>query len=198
MIVLFYKLIIVRPQLKAFSQVPVSLQPKVHAMLVANGYDDNGDLIPPPKAPNVTADDINNVVVGIDATMEYAIDGASAYTTYNATTPPNLEGNHTIIIRTAGVIGVSNTSLPTILVFKTNPVTPVAPNVTIDDALNTVTGMDITMEYNLDSEGYIPYDKVAFDTINFNGVHTLDVRAMAEGINPVGLVTSLKFTANVA
>lgn len=41
----FCKLIIRRPQLKTFDQVPVDLQPLVHAELFKLGYDDNGDLI---------------------------------------------------------------------------------------------------------------------------------------------------------
>lgn len=43
MIELYYKLIIVKR--KTFAQVPVNLQPAVHDMLLANGYDDNGDLV---------------------------------------------------------------------------------------------------------------------------------------------------------
>lgn len=43
MIKIFYDLIIARPQLKTLEQVPLSIRPKVHDMLLANGYDDNGD-----------------------------------------------------------------------------------------------------------------------------------------------------------
>ena len=42
----FYKLIIARPQRKTFAQVPSSLKADVHALLLVNGYDDNGDLLP--------------------------------------------------------------------------------------------------------------------------------------------------------
>ncbi len=43
MVELYYKLIINKR--KTFAQVPASLQPQVHDMLLVNGYDDNGDLI---------------------------------------------------------------------------------------------------------------------------------------------------------
>jgi hypothetical protein len=42
----FYDLIVLRPQLKTLTQVPLIIRSKVHDMLLANGYDDNGDLIP--------------------------------------------------------------------------------------------------------------------------------------------------------
>lgn len=41
---LYYKLIITKR--RTFASVPVSLQPQVHDMLLTNGYDDNGDVIP--------------------------------------------------------------------------------------------------------------------------------------------------------
>lgn len=43
MVELYYKLIIAKR--KTFAQVPISLQPQVHDMLLTNNYDDNGDLI---------------------------------------------------------------------------------------------------------------------------------------------------------
>lgn len=45
MATLFCKLIIARPQLKTFSQVPVKDQPAVHIELTKQGYDDDGNLI---------------------------------------------------------------------------------------------------------------------------------------------------------
>lgn len=45
MVKIFYDLIIARPQLKILNQVPLSIRPKVHDMLLLNGHDDNGDLI---------------------------------------------------------------------------------------------------------------------------------------------------------
>ena len=46
MVKLYYTLIINKQ--KTFAQCPVSLQPQIHDMLLANGYDDNGNLIVTP------------------------------------------------------------------------------------------------------------------------------------------------------
>lgn len=43
MVELYYKLIVAKR--KTFAQVPINLQSQVHDMLLANGYDDNGDKI---------------------------------------------------------------------------------------------------------------------------------------------------------
>ena len=77
-----------------------------------------------------------------------------------------------------------------------NPVTPLAPAVTADDVNNTVAGMTVGMEYNIDGVGYVAYDAVTFNAINFAGVHSLLVRVAAAGINPAGAVTTLSFTTN--
>lgn len=43
MVELYYKLIIANR--KSFSQVPLSLQPSVHELLLSNGYNDDGTKI---------------------------------------------------------------------------------------------------------------------------------------------------------
>jgi hypothetical protein len=70
------------------------------------------------------------------------------------------------------------------------------PTVTRDDTANTVTGMKVGMEYNLDGAGYVAYDAAAFNAIDFRGAHTLLVRVAADGTNPAGEATTLTFTAN--
>lgn len=77
------------------------------------------------------------------------------------------------------------------------PVTPTAPLVTSDDALNTVAGMEAGMEYNLDGAGYVAYIQATFNAINFAGNHTLLVRVSAAGINPPSADTTLTFTMSV-
>ncbi|NOU99819.1 DUF4073 domain-containing protein [Paenibacillus planticolens] len=73
-----------------------------------------------PAAPNVTADDVNNKIIGIDATMEYSIDGG-AWTTYNAAGAPNLSGNHIVEVRVK-----ANGAIPagqsTVLTFTENTI----------------------------------------------------------------------------
>jgi len=150
-----------------------------------------------PNAPSVTFDDVNNIIVGINSTMEYAIDGAINYVVYNEATPPNLPGNDIVKVRVSAIQYVNYASLPTTLIFTVNPVIPVAPSVTNDDVANTVTGMAIGMEYSIDNSAYQAYDPTTFAMLDFSGVHTLLVRVAAEGINPCSLDTTLVFTTNI-
>jgi hypothetical protein len=80
---------------------------------------------------------------------------------------------------------------------ETNPVTPKAPDVTVDDDEDTVSGMTTKMEYKLDSGSWKMYVKDTFDDLDLSGKHTLLVRYAAEGINPVGPITTLEFTKKV-
>ncbi|MFC5404810.1 S-layer homology domain-containing protein, partial [Cohnella soli] len=71
-----------------------------------------------PAAPSVSADDTNNVIVGLDTTMEFSVDGG-AYVRYNGTNMPQLSGEHTVQVRVA-----ASGSIPagpsTTLIFTTN------------------------------------------------------------------------------
>lgn len=198
MVDIYYKLIIARPQYKTFAQVKEILKPAVHAMLLANGYDDNGDKIPvliTPLAPNVTLDDTRNIILGIDSTMEYAVDSLVNYIVFDIMNPPNLPGIHYVNIRVSAVAGVSNASLPTVLYFTTDAVTPDAPNVTADDQTNTIVGINNTMEYSIDGGLYIGYN--ISNVIDLSGEKIVKVRVKAEGINPVSSNTTLVFTTNI-
>jgi hypothetical protein len=79
----------------------------------------------------------------------------------------------------------------------TTPVTPAAPNVVADDVLNTVSGMDNTMEYNIDNTGYVVYgDGTSFNGLDLSGDHTILVRVADDGMNGPGDITTLNFTTN--
>lgn len=154
-----------------------------------------------PVAPTVTADDTTNTVTGMAVGMEYNLDGAS-YVAYNTTTfgAINFSGEHTLLVRVAAE-GLNPFGPDTTLVFTTNPPTPVtpdAPAVTANDTANTVSGMAVGMEYNLDGTGFVPYVATTFAAINLSGEHTLLVRVAAEGINPYSSDTTLTFTTNQA
>lgn len=74
-----------------------------------------------PVAPTVTADDTNNVIIGLNSTMEFKVDNGS-YVKYNGNNAPDLSGNHTVYVRVAA----DNTndippSTDTILTFTQNP-----------------------------------------------------------------------------
>ncbi|OKP74448.1 hypothetical protein A3842_20850 [Paenibacillus sp. P3E] len=53
-----------------------------------------------PAAPEVTADDQNNTIVGLDTSMEFAVDDKS-YVRYDGTNLPDLSGNHIVKVRVA-------------------------------------------------------------------------------------------------
>jgi len=80
-----------------------------------------GNAVPP--APNVSADDVNNIIVGIDNTMEYRLstESDSQYKRYTSVNPPNLIGNVTILVRLAATSSYP-ASTPKTLVFTLNPV----------------------------------------------------------------------------
>ena len=149
-----------------------------------------------PAAPNVTRDDTANTVSGMAVGMEYNLDNAG-YVAYNAAIFDGLDltGNHTILVRVAAK-GINPAGPDTTLTFTTNPVTPTAPNVTRDDTANTVSGMAVGMEYNLDNAGYVAYNAAIFDGLDLTGNHTILVRVAAKGINPAGPDTTLTFTTN--
>ncbi|NLC84496.1 MAG: polysaccharide deacetylase family protein, partial [Ruminococcaceae bacterium] len=74
------------------------------------------------------------------------------------------------------------------------PVTPPAPIVAVNDAIDTVIGLTPTMEYSLDGADYVSYVKSVFDNLNLTGNHQLAIRYKAVGINPAGPAETLVFT----
>ncbi|MDY0236308.1 MAG: hypothetical protein RBR71_09780, partial [Gudongella sp.] len=146
--------------------------------------------------PSVTNNDVTNTVTGMSDGMEYSYDGA-VYVNYDqyGTAWGNLDfnGDHTLLVRYfADGMNWTLPSKDTTLTFTTNP----GPNVTNDDVANTVTGMTAAMEYNLDNAGYVPYNAIIFNALDFSGDHTLLVRVAAEGGNPAGPEATLIFTTN--
>ncbi len=154
-----------------------------------------------PDAPDVSADDVYNLIIGIDETMEYSIDSA-AFILYNGSTfsTSSLSGQHMVDVRVAAS-GTLPAGHEITLFFTPNATTststPAAPNVTANDSANTVSRMNSTLEYNLDNAGYLPYGNgIIFNALDFSGNHTLLVRVAATGTTPAGNVTTLTFTTN--
>lgn len=78
-----------------------------------------------PSAPEVTADDLNNTIVGLDTSMEFSVDDG-AYVRYNGTNLPDLSGEHMVKVRVEAS-GAVPAGPATILTFTTNPA-PVPAN----------------------------------------------------------------------
>ena len=79
------------------------------------------DYPEPPAAPDVTADDVLNVMVGADATMEYSTDDGNTYTPYDPADPPVFDGDVTVKVRVAAVPATyTPAGEDTTLTFTTN------------------------------------------------------------------------------
>ncbi len=90
-----------------------------------------GPVVSPeaPNAPDVTADDELNVIVGADATMEYSTDGGASYTAYDPSNPPTFAGDVTVKVRVAAnAVTGATAGADTTLTFTTNPPAPAAPS----------------------------------------------------------------------
>ncbi|MDG0810444.1 S-layer homology domain-containing protein [Cohnella rhizosphaerae] len=75
-----------------------------------------------PAAPEVSADDVKNTIVGLDTTMEFSVDG-DAYVRYDGTNMPLLSGEHTVQVRVAAS-GSVPAGPSTTLIFTTNVSVP--------------------------------------------------------------------------
>ncbi|OME30923.1 hypothetical protein BSK63_16775 [Paenibacillus odorifer] len=75
-----------------------------------------------PSAPEVTADDLNNTIVGLDTSMEFSVDDGP-YVWYDGTNLPDLSGEHIVKVRV-----VASGSVPagpaTMLTFTINMLNP--------------------------------------------------------------------------
>ncbi|SEU28090.1 S-layer homology domain-containing protein [Paenibacillus sp. NFR01] len=75
-----------------------------------------------PDMPEVTADDLNNVILGLDTSMEFAVDNGE-YIQYNGNNAPDLSGEHTVKVRVAAS-GSVPAGEATVLNFTANPAIP--------------------------------------------------------------------------
>ncbi|MBB5147744.1 DUF4073 domain-containing protein [Ureibacillus thermosphaericus] len=173
----------------SFAVTPVAQSGWTHGLEVLSSFI-GPVIVTAPSAPNVTVDDVNNIIIGIDETMEYKIDEGD-WTPYNEQTPPNLSGNKTVKVR---VKATNDTPAgeETQLVFTANP--PGAPNVTANDTNNIIIGINETMEYKIDEGDWTPYNEQT--PPNLSGNKTVKVRVKATNDTPAGEETLLVFTAN--
>jgi hypothetical protein len=153
---------------------------------------------PAPAAPNVSADDAANVILGLDTTMEFQVDGG-AYVKYNGSNAPDLTGTHIVKVRVpADTVTGTPAGAETTLTFTPNPAAPAAPNVSADDAANVILGLDATMEFQVDGGSYVKYD--GSNAPDLTGTHTVKVRVPVDTVTgtPAGAETTLTFTPNPA
>ncbi|MBP3967403.1 DUF4073 domain-containing protein, partial [Paenibacillus lignilyticus] len=112
-----------------------------NAYILADAF----EYTPAVAAPQVTADDVNNVIIGADESMEYAVDGG-AYASYAADQRPMFKGAKSVAVRTAAN-AFNPAGLETALTFTNgapilNPISAVHANVG-DEAAVTVIANDL-------------------------------------------------------
>ncbi|WP_102348180.1 DUF4073 domain-containing protein [Bacillus sp. Marseille-P3661] len=122
-----------------------------------------------PPAPNVSVDDVYNVLLGADNTMEYSTNNGASWIRYDETNPPIFEGDVTIHVRVSpsedGEIPPSKSLL---LQFSANQPRILEAYVTVEYGFITPTETSTTNDHNA-----LP---------NENGIST-DNSALPEGIN---------------
>ncbi|MFC3803675.1 S-layer homology domain-containing protein [Cohnella sp. GCM10012308] len=152
--------------------------------------------VAPPEAPNVSANDATNTIVGLTTAMEFQVDDG-AYVRYDGTNAPDLTGTHTVKVRVAAdpATGTPAGAAAT-LSFTPNPPAPAAPSVSANDATNTIVGLTTAMEFQVDDGAYVRYDGT--NAPDLSGTHTVKVRVAADpGTGtPAGAAATLSFTTN--
>jgi hypothetical protein len=77
----------------------------------------------PPEQPQVSANDIQNVIIGANNTMEYSTDNGTAWTSYDSNNVPSFPGNVTVLVRLKAT-GNKPAGEATTVTFTKNPAPP--------------------------------------------------------------------------
>jgi hypothetical protein len=132
---------------------------------------------------NVSSNDDENIVFGLDGTMEFSTDQGSTWTKYNPTSPnlPDLTGNVTLTVRKFAV-GSTPASAPVNLMFTDTVVQGLIPHTNLsvvgfssqqtspnNAAANAVDGNSTTMWHTL----WDGSDKAPYITLKLNQVTTI-------------------------
>lgn len=141
--------------------------------------------IPRPQAPEVKSDDKNNIIIGIDETMEYKIDDGE-WIAYDPINPPKFLGDCIVSVRVAAS-GEIPSSEETLLTFTAD-----YPNVLKDDFNNIIVGIDETMEYKINDGEWITYDSSSEP--NLSGDCIVQIRCKSGETS--GKIRTMTFTKN--
>lgn len=128
---------------------------------------------PAPTAPADTADDINNLISGLDTTMEFSVDGGE-YNVYDGTNAPDLTGTHYVVVRVAENLATDTpTGLIKGLYFTDN--SPMSVSGVTDGAYYN---SNIVITYSGSNITSVTLDGAAFvsgSTVSSEGSHVLVV-----------------------
>jgi len=88
-----------------------------------DSFFNSGPSVMPP-APDVQADDINNTIIGADATMEYSLNGGSQWLSYVPEENPRIDGAYTVLVRVKATGNVPAGKFTTLTFTENMPLTP--------------------------------------------------------------------------
>ena len=146
-----------------------------------------------PSAPEVLADDQNNVILGLNTSMEFSVDGGP-YTRYDGTNQPELNGEHTVEVRVAAS-GAVPAGPATTLVFTKNPVTPTNPETptTPDDTPSNTDGNSTGTPpaVKADNEVIVLVNGKQENAGTANTVMNGNIQTMTIAVNPAKLQAKL-------
>ncbi len=153
----------------------------------------------PPLNLSVTdatyAEALDGKISGVSSDMEYTISDVVQWNNIYSNELTHLAVNTYFIRYKATASSFASKSAGKIVGVKDpNAEIVPAPVVMADDTLNTIIGLDTTMEVSVDGQAYVRYNGSNLPSLI--GDHEVKVRYAATGSTPAGLVTLLQFTAN--
>lgn len=135
-----------------------------------------------PAAPQVTADDKNNTIVGADGTMEYAIHINGSWVAYDPASPPLFDGDHTVYVRYSETATMPASNFTRLTFTKDTVLTPAA---------------QIHAELNLELDKYVDTATVAVTQVGDITDLVIKLRAGVEVNNTITLqVTGEQLTSD--
>ncbi len=132
---------------------------------------------------------------GVNSDMEYTISDVIQWNSIHSNEIDNLAVN-TYFIRykaTASSFASKSTGKSVGVKDPNAEIVP-APAVIANDTLNTIIGLDTTMEISVDGQAYVLYNGSNLPSLI--GEHEVKVRYAATSSKPAGLVTLLQFTTD--
>ncbi|MFD1885732.1 S-layer homology domain-containing protein [Paenibacillus wenxiniae] len=132
---------------------------------------------------------------GVNSTMEYMIGDGIQWNNIHSNEIDNLAVNtYFIRYKATATSFASKATSKAVGVKDPNAEIVPAPAVIADDTMNTINGLDTTMEISVDGQAYVLYN--GSNLPDLTGDHDVKVRYAATSSKPAGLVTLLNFTAN--
>ncbi|MDT0125485.1 S-layer homology domain-containing protein [Paenibacillus sp. RRE4] len=153
----------------------------------------------PPMNISVTnatyAEAHDGMLFGVNSAMEYTISDVIQWNSIHGNEIDHLAVNTYFVRYKATATSFASKATGKVVgVQDPNAEIVPAPVVTADDTLNTIIGLDTTMEISVDGQAYVLYNGSNLPSLT--GEHEVKVRYAATSSKPAGLITLLLFTAD--